>query len=132
MGADLNTDICVIGGGPAGSAIANRLTSIGYSVVVVEKRTFPRAHIGESLAPGVLPLFDVLGVRERIEQQGFLRPESALVHWPPFHGFKSFGSVPGFQVDRSRFDDVLLQAAKDAGVQIMQGARLTGVERISD
>lgn len=132
MSEDLKTDICVIGGGPAGSTIACRLARLGYSVVVVEKRIFPRPHIGESLTPGVLPLFEVLGIRETIEEQHFLRTEATVLHWPPFRGRKPLGMGLGFQVDRGKFDAVLLEAAEDAGALTMQGARLTGIKRISD
>ena len=132
MSGKLKSDICVIGGGPAGATIACRLARLGYSVVVLEKQRFPRPHIGESLTPAIVPLFEVLGIRETMERQDFLRPESTLLHWPPFHGFKSFGSGLGFQVDRGRFDAVLLQAAEDVGAQTMQGARITGVQRIGD
>src|SRR5215472_11443733 len=66
----LSPAICVIGGGPAGAAAARRLAQQGHSVVIVEKRLFPTPHIGETLSPGMLPLLDVLGIKERIEHQG--------------------------------------------------------------
>ena len=80
-GSTLKTEVCVIGGGPAGSALARRLRQLGHSVVIVEKRAFPRPHIGESLVGDVLPLLDVLGVRSQIESAGFLRPEGMFVRW---------------------------------------------------
>jgi len=125
----LNSAICVIGGGPAGAAVARRLSQLGHSVVVVEKRLFPRAHIGESLSPGVLPLLDTLGIKERIEHQGFLRPERVLLYWPPLRGYKSLGPLPGFQVDRARFDAIMLEAAGEAGALVLQGAQILKSER---
>lgn len=109
MSERLNAAISVIGGGPAGAAAALRLSQMGHSVVVVEKKKFPRAHIGESLSPGVLPLLDSLGIKGRMEHQGFLRPERVLLHWPPTRGYRPLGPVPGLQVDRAKFDAVLLQ-----------------------
>lgn len=124
MSGRLNSHICVIGGGPAGAAVATRLSQLGHSVVVVEKQIFPRAHVGESVTPGVLPLLEVLGTRERIERQEFLRPERVLLHWPPHRGYKSLGPVPGFQVDRAKFDMAMLDAAREAGAIVLEGAQL--------
>jgi flavin-dependent dehydrogenase len=129
MSLKLNSAVSVIGGGPAGAATARRLAQLGHSVVVVEKHIFPRAHVGESVSPGVLPLLDVLGVKERIEEQAFLRPERALISWPPHRGYKSLGPVPGFQVDRAKFDAVLLDAAREAGALVLDGARIVSSER---
>src|SRR5688572_29358999 len=61
------TEICVIGGGPAGSTVARELASLGHDVILVERAPFPRRHIGESLSPGILPLLDLIGIRNRIE-----------------------------------------------------------------
>jgi flavin-dependent dehydrogenase len=131
MSERLNSDICVMGGGPAGAAVATRLSQLGYSVVVVEKQVFPRGHVGESVTPGVLPLLDVLGIRERIERQDFLRPESILLHWPPHRGYRSIGPVPGFQVDRAKFDMAMLDAAREAGAIVLEGAHLLRREQTS-
>jgi flavin-dependent dehydrogenase len=124
MSERLNASVCVIGGGPAGSSAARRLSQLGRSVVIIEKQVFPRAHLGESLSPGVLPLLDVLGLRERIEDQGFLRPEHVVLNWPPTRGYKSLGHVRGFQVDRARFDAVMLDGAREAGAHVLEGAKL--------
>ncbi|HWY52775.1 MAG TPA: tryptophan 7-halogenase [Candidatus Bathyarchaeia archaeon] len=131
MSERLNADICVMGGGPAGAAVAARLSQLGHSVVVVEKQIFPRAHVGESVTPGVLPLLDVLGIRERIERQDFPRPERVLSYWPPHRGYKSIGPVPGFQVDRAKFDMVMLDAAREAGAIVLEGSHLLRREQTS-
>jgi flavin-dependent dehydrogenase len=121
--------ICVLGGGPAGSSVALRLAQLGHSVIVVEKQVFPRAHVGESLTPGVLPLLETLGLSREVEQQDFLRPDRALVLWPPSHGYKSLGAWAGFQVNRAHFDDLLLSAAERHGAQLMQGAVVQALHR---
>lgn len=126
--ARLETEICVVGAGPAGSVIARRLATLGYSVALLERRRFPRPHVGESLGPGILPLLDTLDLRRPIEDAGFLRPERAIVRWSRSGGERNAGEAPGFQVDRGRFDHLLLTAAADAGAQCLQGIRLLGVE----
>src|SRR5262249_57985244 len=64
-------DAVVIGGGPAGSTVATALARAGRSVAVFEKERFPRFHIGESLLPFNLPIFETLGVAEKVRAAGF-------------------------------------------------------------
>jgi len=52
----------VVGGGPAGCTAATLLARRGWSVVLLEKDRHPRFHIGESLLPMNLPIFERLGV----------------------------------------------------------------------
>jgi flavin-dependent dehydrogenase len=125
-------DVCVIGGGPAGAALARRLAQLGYSVVVVEKHSFPRSHVGESLVGGISPLLDVLGVRNAIESAGFLRPESATVRWAGRVEQRATPGEPGFQVNRGRFDEILLTAAAQAGARVLQPAQAVSIERSGD
>jgi choline dehydrogenase-like flavoprotein len=70
---DRRCDVLVIGGGPAGSTIAALLAARGHDVVVVEKDRHPRFHIGESLLPLNLPLFERLGVRAEVESIAMIK-----------------------------------------------------------
>ncbi|NUT46563.1 MAG: FAD-dependent oxidoreductase, partial [Saccharothrix sp.] len=72
-------DVCVIGGGPAGSVCALRLARLGHRVVLVERRPFPRPHVGEALAPGVVPLLEVLGLRHALD--GCLPSRGTVLRW---------------------------------------------------
>src|SRR5580658_8556986 len=67
---EANSDVLVVGGGPAGSTIAALLAERGEQVVLVEKDRHPRFHIGESLLPFNLPLFERLGVKAEMERIG--------------------------------------------------------------
>lgn len=123
MADSLATDVCVIGGGPAGASIARRLALLGHEVCLIEKAVFPRQRIGESLPPSILQVLELLDVREQVEQAGFYRPEGSHIRWSSAgEVWKSQPGDLGFQVDRGRFDQLLVNAARSAGVRVFQPA----------
>jgi len=128
-------DVLVIGGGPAGSTIAALLAQRGKSVVLVDKDRHPRFHIGESLLPFSLPLFDLLGVREKIEAIGM--PKYGIEFVSPDHDKTSLLEFAegwhkemdlSYQVRRSEFDHVLIENAQARGAAVYQGVRVDAVE----
>lgn len=120
----LSVEICVIGGGPAGSSVARRLAMLGHEVCLIERNPFPRPHIGESLPPSILPVLDLFELRPRVEQAGFLRSQGAIVRWGSATDRKQYQpGEPGFQVNRARFDQLLLAAAEEVGVRVLQPAQ---------
>ena len=121
----IRAQVCVLGGGPAGAATARRLALLGHSVVVVEKAAFPRERLGESLPGAVLPLLEVLAIRDAIAIEKFLRPSSAIVRWEGDTDIREVPFPSGFHVNRARFDEVLLRAASDAGARVLQPGRVT-------
>ena len=121
---DVQFDVCVIGGGPAGSTIAHRLACLGHRVCLIEKQPFPRPHIGESLPPSIWPLLDELGVRDAIERSDFLRSPPARIRWGALSAATAqpANDLRGLQVDRARFDNILLGAAGAVGVVVLTSA----------
>lgn len=123
------TDICIIGGGPAGGVLGARLAQFGLSVCLIERATFPRRHLGESLTPGVLPLLKSIGAGPALEAARY--PQVRRVHlrwgaeqeWPDPDGH-------GLLVDRGHFDRLLLEHARACGVRILQPATLERWEHI--
>ena len=77
------SDVLVIGGGPGGSTAALRLAEKGYRVTLLEKARHPRFHIGESLLPANLPLFERLGVADQIRAIGMQKWGAEFVS--PWH-----------------------------------------------
>lgn len=127
-------DVLVVGGGPAGATIAALLAERGRRVVVVEKDRHPRFHIGESLLPLNLPLFDRLGVREEIEQSSIHKYGVEFVS--TYHGKtvtydfarawdKRFPY--SFQVRRSAFDHILVKNAAAKGAEVIEDCRVTAI-----
>lgn len=78
MSATVDFDVGVIGGGPAGSAMAAYLAKAGVSVVLLERELFPRPHVGESLVPSSTRAFKELGFLEEMERSGFPRKFGAV------------------------------------------------------
>ncbi|HEX3059879.1 MAG TPA: FAD-dependent oxidoreductase, partial [Usitatibacter sp.] len=76
-------DVVVIGGGPGGSTTATLLAERGHKVVLLEKDAHPRFHIGESLLPANVPLFDKLGVGDEMRRIGMEKHGATFVS--PWH-----------------------------------------------
>src|ERR1700749_5202410 len=74
MPANTECEVLVIGGGPAGSTSAALLARMGRKVILLEKAHHPRFHIGESLLPMNLPVFERLGVLDKVHAMGVYKP----------------------------------------------------------
>lgn len=117
-------DVLVVGGGPAGSSVAIGLARQGYRVQVVDRQHFPRHRIGESLPPKIQTLLSILGLQTQVEQAGFARMRGTVVadgQGLRFHEFDPEGGRRGYQVDRARFDQLLLAEAARVGATVHHG-----------
>lgn len=126
-------DVIIIGGGPAGSSAACTLRKAGRKVLVLEKEKFPRFHIGESLLPYNRPIFDELGVWSKIQAAGFMVKRGAQfwmgdgsLHTRLNFSKGSFTEFPeSIQVERAKFDDILLRHAEELGAEVREEALVT-------
>jgi flavin-dependent dehydrogenase len=136
----MNRDVIIIGGGPAGSTAAMTLAQAGRRVLVLEKEKFPRFHIGESLLPYNVLLFQKLGVWPKLEAGGFMPKRGAqfLSGSDPRHirvnfGDGAFTECPAaIQVERSRFDQILLEHARECGAEVREQCLVLSHEITAD
>ncbi|MGZ3146394.1 NAD(P)/FAD-dependent oxidoreductase [Lentzea chajnantorensis] len=148
-------DVCIIGGGPAGSTTASYLAMAGMRCIVLEGDSFPREHVGESLVPRSTVALDEIGVLDKIDKAGFARKYGAA--WtasaddlPLPDGVqrrrRARFSIPQvefrfaereqtgvafdytYHVDRARFDTILLEHAAELGAVVRQQARVLRVD----
>jgi len=127
-------DVVIVGAGPAGSTAANLLAQAGRSVVVLEREQFPRFHIGESLLPIDLPLFERLGVA--MDRGGYHFKQGAEF-WDERTGefaFFSFADAMAgtpshaWQVERAVFDHMLAAQAQARGAELRYGEAMTAID----
>jgi len=134
MTQGFDCDVLVIGGGPAGSTVATLLAEKGHRVTVLEKAHHPRFHIGESLLPANMALFERLGVADQVREIGMMKPGAEFVspwheHTQTFHFADAWDkSMPyAYQVKRADFDHVLIRNAERHGAEVVEGCRVRDV-----
>lgn len=142
-------DVAIIGGGPAGATAGAllRLYNPDLRVLILEREKFPRDHIGESLLPPISPILEEMGCWEAIESADFPIKIGATYRWGQrpelwdfdFYPPAKFKDEPrpakfegqrvstAFQVDRSIYDKILLDRAKELGCEVREETHVSKV-----
>jgi halogenation protein CepH len=133
-----DADVVVVGGGPGGSTLAALIAMQGHRVVVLEKEQFPRYQIGESLLPSTIHgVCRLTGVSDELAKAGFTLKRGGSFRWgtnpepwtfsfsfsPKMAGETSFA----YQVERSKFDQILLDHARRLGADVRERHAVTDV-----
>ncbi|MBL4829368.1 MAG: tryptophan 7-halogenase [Aliivibrio sp.] len=128
-----STQVAIIGAGPSGAIAAALLHQHNIDVIVVEKSTFPRFSIGESLLPACMEVIEKANMEVAVEAAGFQFKNGAAFHYDG--QFSSFdftdkytaGAGTTFQVQRADFDKVLADQASEQGVEIRYQNNVTAI-----
>jgi flavin-dependent dehydrogenase len=124
----LDADVLIAGGGPAGCAAAIGCAAGGLRTILVDREAEPRERPGEALHPGVEPLLCALGV-DGLERVTGARHEGIWVGWGEEPRFEPFGSDPtgpwrGFQVDRRGLDRLLQARVRKRGAEVLSSCKV--------
>jgi flavin-dependent dehydrogenase len=128
-------DVIVIGGGPAGATTAALVAEYGHRVLVLERAELPRFHVGESLIPETYWPLKRLGLLDRLKASAFPRKYSVqfvsdgVKESAPFYfdNYNPHESSVTWQVERGKFDQMLLDRARELGAVVHTSAHVTDV-----
>jgi len=129
-------DVIVIGGGPAGSTASTLLARKGFRVTLFERERFPRFQIGESMLPYSNDIFRRLGVYEKLVDNeffpkygaGFVTADGSASTVFRFRETLEPPYQRSFQVERSRFDQLLLEHSRENGVDVREETPIARVD----
>jgi flavin-dependent dehydrogenase len=138
----IEVDVAIVGGGPSGSTVSTLLRKYNpdLSVMIIEKAKFPREHVGESQLPGISAILDEMGVWDKVEAANFPVKLGASFTWGnngdewdlDFYPVEEFVDEErpakyegqrrhtAFQVERDRYDEILLRHAQEMGVDVRE------------
>ena len=147
-------DVLIIGGGPGGSTVASflKLYKPSLDVLVLEREKFPRDHVGESQLPPIGPILNEMGCWDKVEAANFpikigatfrwgntrdlwdfqLYPAELFVDEPRPGKFKGQRMHTAWQVDRSIYDEILLDHSASLGAEVREETKVTEILRDGD
>ncbi len=133
-------DVAILGGGPAGSVCAARLAQLGRQVLVLEKASHPRFHLGESLLPNSLGVLETIGVLQDVRRRFMVKRGARFVDGADDRRAVRYAFSEAFhprwdhafQVPRDEFDELLFRRAEACGADAREGWEATHIVRDGD
>jgi flavin-dependent dehydrogenase len=123
-------EICVVGGGPAGSIIGRQLALLGHETAIIDRFQPTQWHKAESLAPSILSILDSLDLSGVLATATVQREREALIRWESNSIRSKAVEFPSFLIQRSVFDQRLRELTAKAGALVLSPARARTPERI--
>ena len=124
-----NWDIIIGGSGPAGATAGTLLSQYGYKVLILERDSHPRFHIGESMLPMSEPVFQRLGVQWDCSE--YLPKGGAEFVDEKLGASFRFGLNSRFQpyqVERAKFDEMMIKNAVAHGATLHEKEKILAVD----
>jgi len=132
--------VAVLGGGPAGAALATFLGREGVEVVLFDGGKRPPIIIGESLVPAIVPFLQALGIEDEVAAYSTFKPGATFTFDAGDHMTFLFGEVRSartpysYNVPRDQLDRSVREAALRAGARFVPRhvrlTRVAGSERV--
>jgi flavin-dependent dehydrogenase len=124
MTAEIECEVGVLGGGPAGSIMARQLAELGHDTLLVDRADRTKPRLAESLPPSVRSILESIRLQNALDAAVFCRERRALLLWGANEKpqIKVFDTAPSLLVDRTQLDDVLRNAAAHSGARIVAPA----------
>jgi flavin-dependent dehydrogenase len=126
-------DVAVVGGGPAGGAIAMLLARAGVATIVLARTNRREQRIGETLPPVANLLLQDFGIWSSFRKQQHLPAEGVVSVWsdarPQINDFFRSPQGTGWNLDRTRFDTMLLQEGENAGAVVCRDATVVSCSK---
>ncbi len=124
----MKEEVFIIGGGPAGAASAMNLIREGFQPIIIEAETFPRFHIGESLTTECVDALNRLGLDQQLRELAPPRKTGVRIFSKNPKNSFFVGAGDAWQVERSRFDAMMLDQAMERGAKLIHG-KATSLKR---
>jgi hypothetical protein len=132
--------VAILGGGPAACTLAVLLARKKIRVAIFHLPKRAPLIVGESLVPAVIPILRLLGIEDEVRGYGLYKPGATINLSPTVNFSFVFANIRGplptyaYNVPRDKFDDTLLNAARQAGVKIVEAPaeveKITGTDRV--
>ena len=141
----INTDICIVGAGPAGVATALKLSYLGIPSILIDKATFPRDKIcGDAISgkvitllrrldPEILDRLDLSPIQVNIWGIKFFAPnhKELSINYKPIAGDKD--QAPGYVSKRMEFDQFLIEEVRRReDIHFYEGTDIEAYEKVED
>lgn len=137
-------DVIIMGGGPAGSTLGALLAnSTNLRIGLFDKEVFPRDHIGESFAHPLIPVLEESGALPKVlASDCWVKKYGGVFNWDPEGPSVAYFDHANwladgvhrwaFHVNRSEFDHILLNHARDCGAEVFEGVGIRALHPRSD